>query len=88
MRSVRTPQFRKLYEALPADVKRKADEAYRLFRQDPSHPSLHFKRIDDGGAPALWSIRIDRRYRALGLVEGDQITWVWIGPHTEYEQRI
>ena len=86
MRSVRTAQFRKRYAALPPEVQGKADEAYRLFRQDPSHPSLHFKKIDDGDLE-LWSVRIDRLYRALGLREGDRIAWVWIGTHREYEER-
>ena len=87
MKSVRTARFRELYAALPADAQRRADETYRLFGQDPSHPGLHFKKIDDGN-PELWSVRIDRRYRALGLHQGDRIAWVWIGSHREYEERI
>ena len=86
MKSVRTPQFRKRYAALPDNIQRKADEAYRLFRQDPSHPSLHFKMIEAGN-PELWSARIDRRYRTLGLKQGDRIVWVWIGTHGEYDAR-
>lgn len=58
MRSVRTPQFRKRYADLPPEIRRKADDAYRLFRSDPFHPSLHFKKLD-GGDPELWSVRID-----------------------------
>lgn len=87
MRSRRTPQFRKRYAALPPEIQRKADEAYALFRQDPSHPSLHFKKIDDGN-PEVWSVRIDRNSRALGVRRQDAITWVWIGTHREYEERI
>lgn len=87
MKSVRTARFRELYGMLPSGVQRRADEAYRLFSQDPSQPSLHFKKIDDGD-PELWSVRIDRRYRALGLRQGDRIVWVWIGSHREYEERI
>jgi hypothetical protein len=86
VKSVRTQQFRKRYTALPANIQRKADEAYRLFRQDPSHPSLRFKMIEAGN-PELWSVRIDRSYRALGLKRGDRIAWVWIGAHGEYDAR-
>ena len=25
-------------------------------------------------------------YRALGLLEDDEITWFWIGTHTEYDR--
>ncbi|MGZ3581900.1 MAG: ParE family toxin-like protein [Ktedonobacterales bacterium] len=87
MKSLRTAQFRKHYAVLPPEIQRKADEAYQLFRQDPDHPSLHFKKVDDGD-PELWSVRIGRRYRALGLRRGDWIAWVWIGTHREYEERI
>ena len=87
MKSVRTLQFRKRYAALPAEIQRKADEAYQLFRSDPSHPSLHFKKLEDGN-PEMWSVRIDHHYRALGLKRGDTIAWVWIGTHREYEERI
>ena len=27
-------------------------------------------------------------WRALGVVEGDHITWFWIGSHSDYEQLI
>ncbi len=37
MKSWRTSNFKKLYNALPKEVQRPADEAYRLWRQDPSH---------------------------------------------------
>ncbi len=40
-----TARFWKLYEALPPDIQRLADKNYELFRQDPQHPSLHFKRV-------------------------------------------
>ena len=39
-----TRSFWRHFEALPADAQRKALHAYRLFRGNPSHPSLHFKR--------------------------------------------
>jgi hypothetical protein len=25
-------------------------------------------------------------YRALGLLEGDEIIWLWIGTHAEYDR--
>lgn len=36
----------------------------------------------------VYSVRITRGYRALGLVEGDTVTWFWIGSHTDYERLI
>jgi len=37
-----------------------ADQAYAHLKQDPRHPSLHFKKID-----RFWSARVGAHYRAL-----------------------
>ena len=42
---------------------------------------LRFKKVG-----RLWSVRISRGYRALGLFKDDTIHWFWIGPHDEYER--
>jgi hypothetical protein len=34
----------------------------------------------------LWSVRVGRRYRALGLDKSEGVIWFWIGPHDEYER--
>jgi len=36
----------------------------------------------------VWSVRITLGYRALGIVDGDIITWFWIGSHQDYERQI
>ena len=33
----------------------------------------------------VYSARVSRDYRVLGILRGETITWFWIGPHTEYE---
>jgi hypothetical protein len=87
VKSKRTRRFRQLLNTLPADVKRQAYAAYRLFKDDPNHPSLHFKRINS--PQPLYSVRIGIGYRALGLRETDDlIIWVWIGTHAEYDKII
>jgi hypothetical protein len=53
---------------------------------NPFHPSLHFKCINR--EENVWSVRITRGYRALGILEGDTVTWFWIGSHDEYERFI
>jgi hypothetical protein len=58
--------------------------AYEQFNADPSHPGLNLKRV--GRKRPLYSVRIGLFYRALGLLEGDTITWFWIGSHDEYER--
>lgn len=85
MRSKRTRQFSELLRALPDDIKRQAYTAYRLFKRDPYHPSLQFKRVSH--RRPLYSVRIGISYRALGLREEDDlIVWIWIGSHADYDK--
>lgn len=75
--------FRKRFEALPSEARSLAVKSYRLWRHDPGHTSLHFKKVG-----RYWSVRIGRDYRALAERQGDEVTWVWIGLHDEYERMI
>jgi hypothetical protein len=76
-----TQRFWKCYNALPKAIQRVADQNYELLKADPSHPSLHFKKVGP-----YWSVRVGKGYRALGVQDG--ISWVWIGTHAEYDQLI
>ena len=85
MKSHTNPDFRRLFAALPQDVREQARAAYRLFRANPRHPGLNFKRIH--ASDRLVSVRIGRDYRAVGVLRAsDEIVWFWIGPHAEYEK--
>ena len=84
MKSKRLPEFIDTYAKLPNTIKRRAQAAYRLFKQDPYHPSLQFKRVHD--IQPIYSVRIGLDYRALGLKRGDEIGWFWIGHHTLYNK--
>jgi hypothetical protein len=81
MRHYRDPAFLPLYAALPANLQRLADKNFALLKQDPKHPSLHFKRVRDD----LWSVRVGRGYRALAIEGKDGFQWFWIGSHAEYD---
>jgi hypothetical protein len=83
MKSLTNDHFWKCYAALPQDVRRQAKEAYTLFTRDPYYPSLHFKRIHS--TRPIFSARINMDYRAVGLIDGDEITWFWIGSHADYD---
>jgi mRNA-degrading endonuclease RelE of RelBE toxin-antitoxin system len=86
MNSRTTRQFRKAYEKLPDEIRQRANQAYELFEQDPSHPSLRFKKVHP--SEPIYSVRISRDYRAVGVLEEDVIVWFWIGSHDEYERLI
>lgn len=83
MNSVVTEPFLECFAALPETVKNQARKAYRLWRQDPSHPGLQFKKIHS--SEPIYSVRVSLDWRALGLLEGDSITWFWIGSHADYD---
>jgi hypothetical protein len=76
-------RFRLAFGQLPARAQRRARAAYRLFRQDPSHSSLRFKLVHP--ARPIYSVRIGLAYRALGVRDGDEIVWFWIGSHADYD---
>jgi hypothetical protein len=84
MKSTTTSQFWELYGALPEAVRRRADRAFALWQLNPSARGLYFKRV--GKQRPVYSVRIGRGYRALGLREEDTILWFWIGTHDDYER--
>jgi hypothetical protein len=77
------PAFWRAYHPLAAPVKARAREAYRLFAQNPDHPSLRFKKLQ--ARDDVWSVRISDQYRAVGVRRGDTIEWIWIGTHNEFD---
>ncbi len=86
MKSSTTERFWKCYAVLPTEVKAQAKEAYALFEKDPYHPGLRFKRVHS--TRAIFSVRVSLHYRALGIVEEDEITWFWIGSHADYDNLV
>ncbi len=83
MKSRLLRQFRTQFKVLPAEVRRLAKANYRLWSENPYHPSLHFKSVHPKSAN-VWSVRVGSDYRALALVEDDTAKWFWIGTHAEY----
>lgn len=86
MNSQLTSDFLDCFAKLPDAVKEQARRCYQLWRDNPAHPSLHFKRIH--GQENVYSVRIGLGWRALGLLEGDTISWFWIGSHADYDTLI
>lgn len=84
MKSHTTPDFWGLFQELPANIQRRAYKAYRLWRTNPLMGGLRFKRVSTN--EPIYSVRIGREYRALGLLEGDTMYWFFIGKHDEYDR--
>lgn len=83
MNSRITKSFRKQYERLPEEVRKQTRAAYRLWRERPDHPSLHFKKVSRN--QTIYSVRIGIGWRALGLSEAGTVHWFWIGSHGAYD---
>lgn len=84
MKSRATRRFWAAYRDLPVDIQEQARKAYSQFAADPGHPSLRFKRVHD--EEPVYSAPVTRGYRALGLLQGDTVTWFWIGGHDDYDR--
>jgi len=63
-----------------------AIKSYQLWRRDPHHPSLRFRRLQ--GSANRFSVRVGDHYRALGILTADAMTWVWIGTHNESDRLV
>ena len=86
MTSRTTQRFRELLAALPRRVRAQARSAYELFRENPSHPGLHFKKLRD--EPPIYSARVGIGYRAVAVQDDDTVIWFWIGAHAAYDRLI
>ena len=58
MKSETLASFWKAYAKLRPELRQQARKAYQLWAENPFHPSLRFKCINQ--AENLWSVRITR----------------------------
>jgi plasmid maintenance system killer protein len=72
VKSFARPSFWRAYEQLDDRTREAARKTYRLFEEDPNHPSLRFKKLS--GYDRVWSVRINAQYRAVGERRGDLIS--------------
>lgn len=89
MKSRRRSDFKRLFDALPAEIQKLAIEKYRLFRENPNHPLLCVKRVQktSGWEYPHLEYRLNREYRATCYVDGDTYVWVFIGSHPDFDRR-
>jgi len=77
-------RFWKAYKKLPKEIRQIAKKQYELFKNDPYHASLHFKRVHSN--QPIYSARVTKDYRAIGVVKESTIIWFWIGSHSDYDK--
>lgn len=78
-----TTRFWKCFTALSNEMQQLARKKFALLKDNPLHPSLHFKKVG-----TFWSARVGLTHRALAVEDGADFIWVWIGTHDEYERLI
>ena len=83
MRHFTTPEFWACYDELPTKIQELADRNYKLLKHDARHPSLHFKQVN-----GYLSVRVGKKYRAIGIENEEGVIWFWIGTHTEHDKLI
>lgn len=83
LRHQAAPRFWSAYEQLPTEIRHLADQCFEMLKQDPRHPSLHFKKVG-----RYWSVRVGLYYRAVGVETQEGVAWFWIGTHAEYDKLI
>lgn len=81
MKHFASPDFWDCYNRLPLSIQQLADKNFEILKNNPEHPSLHFKKVGK-----YWSVRVGNRYRTLGIEIEKGILWFWIGTHEEYNQ--
>jgi hypothetical protein len=75
------PSFWKCYHGLPQYIQKLADKNFALFKSNPHHPSLGFRKKGD-----VYTAEIGRSYRALARERNGEYYWFWIGTHEEYNR--
>lgn len=81
MKHLASPRFWACFDALPGRVQDLARRNYELLKENPHHPSLHFKKVG-----RYYSVRVGLQYRALGVEISEGVLWFWIGSHAEYDK--
>ncbi len=86
MKSRTTERFRSGLKNLPSTVRQQTRQVFRLWLENPRHPSLRFKRLNT--AKPVYSVRIGGSYRALAVIEDDTAIRFWIGSHADFDRLI
>ena len=87
MRSIVSPQFRKMLDKLPEHVQDEARECFEKWKVNPG--AVGWKKLA-GMVGDVWSTQIGLRYRAIGVVsrEKNAVVWSFVGSHEDYNNYI
>lgn len=92
--NVRTTAYKGMLSRLPPRIRGLAKEAYKLFLDNPDHPSLAHHPLSDSRKgkhrASSRAISITKRYRAIYVRDEKTNTnvWYWIGSHEDYNNLV
>ena len=89
MVSKRTKAFKKLFNNLSDHIKENARKQYKVFLENPSHPSLRKKPIGStrNNKFKAYEVTVGMGYRATYFRDGDVYVWFWIGTHNSFDKK-
>jgi hypothetical protein len=82
VKSRTTSRYRALFSAASTEQRARILAAYELFKVNPQHPSLRFKKVHQ--TKPIYSARVDLDWRAVGIMTGDTVLWFFVGSHDDY----
>ncbi len=74
-----TKSFKKDYKKLPANIQKSVDKQMRWLLENPDHPSLNLKKMQD--PRDIWEIRVTRGYRLTLKIEDETYILRRVGTH-------
>ena len=75
------------YDDLPSDIRKLAETNYRLWKENPGHPGLRFKKIHI--TLPVFSFRVGMRHRTVGVeIEDRKVAWFWVGSFENFKSTI
>ena len=80
-----SPLFEKQYKKLPKQIKEKAKEKERIFRENPFHPILKTHKLS-GKDKECWALWITYSYRIKFIfLSNEEVLFLGIGTHEIYK---
>ena len=86
MNSFCSSKFWDCYNGLSEQIRDEAKESYVLWCKDSTAKSLYFKPVPNKAG--WWSVRATKSHRAVGIKDGEDIVWFFIGNHDDYMRLI
>jgi hypothetical protein len=86
MKSRATRRFRRAFEKHRLTFAAAREKRTPSLSEIPATPVSDFKRVHP--SEPIYSVRVTRDYRALGILERGEMVWFWIGSHDDYGRLI